>query len=272
MSTHTPESHVFYVTSRGYAADHWYAWFVKALNAHPELLAYLANEGSRPKYFEERTRAERPNIVQYTHFLADVGMTYEAVGDCYSYRANKLEQLFNNFGDNVRIINLVRHPYAWLRFYVRWRVNNMRMATGQTSPLEHEWRISNHELFKELSLKNYTRDDVEVWATFQGMLHLNNIIEDYSNNIKHIQLEEIVKNKETFKSAVTYLTHGRVSYSNELLTKVYSWVWTPFRGEDKLVVMPDKEVQQWPDWKTKAFKLLHSPEARDCYEQLGYKY
>jgi hypothetical protein len=272
MTESSPESHVFYVTSRGYAADHWYAWFVKSLNAHPELLAYLGNEGSRPKYFSERSRAERPNIVQYTHFLADIGMTYTGIGDCYSYRANKLDQLLNTFEDQVRIINLVRHPYVWLRFYVRWRVNNMRMASGQTSPLDHEWNISNHELFKELGLRSYTKDDTEIWATYQGMLHLNHIIEDYSANIKHIQLEDIVNNQDTFQSAVNYLTHGRVTYSIDLLDAVYAWLWTPFRGEEKLVIKPNEEFQQWPEWKTKAFVLLHSPEARDCYEQLGYRY
>lgn len=44
-------SHVFYVTSWGYGADHWFSWFAKLLNAHPEIFVYLANEGSRPKYF-----------------------------------------------------------------------------------------------------------------------------------------------------------------------------------------------------------------------------
>ena len=87
-------SHVFYVTSWGYGADHWFAWFVRALNANPEIMAYLANEGSRPKYFpEERTRAERPDLLQFTRFIADVGMTYTAAGDCYSYRPTMMHAL-----------------------------------------------------------------------------------------------------------------------------------------------------------------------------------
>ena len=272
MKHDSPESHVFYVTSRGYAADHWYAWFVKALNAHPELLAYLANEGSRPKYFTERTRAERPNIVQYTRFMADIGMTYTGIGDCYSYRANKLDQLFQEFGDTVRVVNLVRHPYAWLRFYVRWRVNNMRMSSGQDSPIEHEWRISNHELFKNLGLRSYTRSDIEIWATYQGMHHLNNILDDCSANIKHIPLEQLIKSRKVFLDVVNYLTHNRITYDSNLLDTIYSWTWSPFRGEERLVVNPDNEAINWPSWKKEAFELLHSKEARKCYEQFGYRY
>ena len=61
---------VFLVTSWGYGADHWFSWFSKALNAHPEVFSYLANEGSRPKYFpEERTRADRPNIIKFVRLL-----------------------------------------------------------------------------------------------------------------------------------------------------------------------------------------------------------
>src|SRR3972149_4717635 len=63
------------------------SWFVKALNANPEIMAYLANEGSRPKYFpEERSRAQRPDLIKFTRFVADVGMTYTAIGDCSTYR------------------------------------------------------------------------------------------------------------------------------------------------------------------------------------------
>ncbi len=51
---------VFYVTSWGYAADHSFGWFPKALNLHPEIFALLAHEGSRPKYLKERTRPAPP--------------------------------------------------------------------------------------------------------------------------------------------------------------------------------------------------------------------
>ena len=56
-------TNLFYVISEGYAADHLFSWFSKSLNKHPEVFALLAHEGSRPKYLKERTRGERPNII-----------------------------------------------------------------------------------------------------------------------------------------------------------------------------------------------------------------
>jgi hypothetical protein len=148
-------SHAFYVTSWGYGADHWFSWFVKSLNAHSEIMAYLANEGSRPKYFpEERSRAQRPDLIKFTRFIADVGMTYTAIGDCYSYRPTMMHAVLEKWPDIVRIVQLTRHPYAWLFFHVRWRTTNMRMLGGEQGPLDHEWLYGcDHDLFKRLGLK-----------------------------------------------------------------------------------------------------------------------
>jgi hypothetical protein len=210
MDKESRMAHTFYVTSWGYAADHWYAWFVKALNAHPEILAYLANEGSRPKYFTERTRAQRPDLMQYTKFIADVGMTYSAIGDCYSYRAFQAKVLRDKFGDTIPIINLVRHPYCWLKFYVRWRAANMRMPDGTTGPLDHEWSTVRHDIFNDIKLKPYEKKDIDIWASYQGMFLLNNIKRDVLSGVKQKTLEKIVKSPNSFSETVNYLTHGRV--------------------------------------------------------------
>lgn len=263
--------HVFYVTSRGYAADHWYAWFSKALNAHPEIFTYLANEGSRPKYFKERTRAERPEIIRFTQFMADVGKTFSAIGDCYSYRANRMKPLLDKYGSAVPVINLVRHPYSWLKFYVRWRATNMRMPDGETGPLDHEWQITRHELFKLLGLRPYKKEDVEIWATYQGLYHLKNIVADVEPGIKQIMLEEVVNDREIFQETIKYLTHGRVRYDQSLLDLVYSWVWTQFSGEGRLRVVPEEEYESWPDWQHEAFEKIVEDEVIECYRKLGYR-
>jgi hypothetical protein len=263
--------HVFYVTSRGYAADHWYAWFSKALNAHPEVFAYLANEGSRPKYFSERTRAERPQIVRFTQFIADVGKTYKAIGDCYSYRANRMKPLQESFGDNVPVINLVRHPYSWLKFYVRWRSKNMRMPNGETGPIDHEWNISQHDLFRSLGLRPYGKEDVEVWSTYQGLYHLKNIVADVESGIKQVVLEDVVKDQSLFLETISYLTHDRVTYDKSLLDLVYSWVWKPFPGEGRLRVVPKEEYDIWPEWHHEAFSKIVTNEVKECYQKLGYE-
>ena len=146
---------VFIVTSWGYGADHWFSWFSKALNAHSQIFSYLANEGSRPKYFpEERSRAERPDIIKYVRFIADVGMTFDAIGDCYSYRPTMLDRLLAVY-PNIPILHLTRHPYAWLFFHVRWRMRNMRMLGGENQPLDHEWKNGcDHDCLELLALKN----------------------------------------------------------------------------------------------------------------------
>ncbi|CAK0752181.1 Sulfotransferase domain-containing protein [Gammaproteobacteria bacterium] len=267
----TPESHLFYVLSWGYAADHGFSWWVKALNAHPELLVYLANEGSRPKYFpEERSRAHRPDAVKFTRFLADVGMTYTAIGDCYSYRCPMMEPVRQTFGGAVRMVQLTRNPYVFLHFHIAWRSRNMRMLPGESGPLDHEWNAVDHERMARLGLKPYTKEDMEVWSAYQGMIRLNDILADTKTLIPHLPLEKIMQDREWFQALVGYLTHGRIHYDDALLDRVYDWVATPFRGEKPLPVDPERDAQDWPDWKQEAFTKLVRPETLQMFRELGY--
>ena len=265
-------SHVFYVTSWGYGADHWFAWFVKALNANPETMTYLANEGSRPKYFpEERSRAERPDLIKFTRFMADVGMTYTAIGDCYSYRPTMMHPLLEAWPGIVRIIQIVRHPYAWLFFHVRWRATNMRMLGGEGGPLEHEWANGcDHKLFKSLGLKPYTKKDVVIWTTYQGIWKMNDVAADAKMPIRQVPIENVVRDRNLFCELVHYITHGRVQYDDQLLDLIYSWVWKPFRGEYKLRVCPQELRAGWEDWQVEAFDKLLSPAAKQSFIDLGY--
>lgn len=266
-------SHVFYVTSWGYGADHWFAWFVRALNAHPEIMCYLANEGSRPKYFpEERSRAQRPDLIKFTRFMADVGMTYTSVGDCYSYRPTMMHAVLDTWPDTVKVVQLTRHPYAWLFFHVRWRTKNMRMLGEEQSPLDHEWLNGcDHELFKKLGLRPYEKNDVEIWATFQGLWKMNDVVGDFKMPIRQIPIEDVVTSADLFKEIIAFITHGRVRYDDHLLDLIYDWVWTPFRGEDKLRAKPDELRAAWPDWKAEAFEKLVSPKAQESFRKLGYQ-
>jgi hypothetical protein len=265
-------SHVFYVTSWGYGADHWFAWFVKALNANPEIMAYLANEGSRPKYFpEERTRADRPDLLKFTRFVADVGMTYTAAGDCYSYRPTMMHALLEEWPGIVPVVHLTRHPYAWLYFHVRWRTRNMRMLGGEQGPLEHEWLYGcDHDLFKNRGLKSYEKEDIEIWTTYQGLWKMNDVASDEKMPIRQIPVENVVASRSLFSEIIELITHGRVKYDEALLNLIYSWVWTPFRGEEKFRVVPAELRAEWPDWKVDAFDKLVSQDAKDSFVRLGY--
>ncbi|MCP5366074.1 MAG: hypothetical protein H6907_18115 [Hyphomicrobiales bacterium] len=262
---------VFYVTAQGYAADHWYGWLPKVFNMHPEIFALLAHEGSRPKYLKERTRGERPDIVAFTHFLSDMGMTYEAIGDFYSYRGWQIPPLRDAFGDAVPVVNIVRHPIAWLEFYVRWRSSNMRMPDGSLGPIEWEWGIAHHELFKELGLKPYGQDEPHIWAAYQGMHMMNDILRDSTGRVTHVKLESLVRDPDHLQRLVSFLTKGRCTFPQGILDAAYAIVDTPFRGEEKLRVVPRELYDAWPDWKKEALAKLLKPDARALYERFGYR-
>jgi len=263
------DSYVFYVTSQGYAGDHWYSWFSKALNVHPELFVYIANEGSRPKYFQERTRSERPDIVTYTKFISDVGRTYTGIGDCYSYRAHKMQPLVDKYADKIKWINLIRHPYVWLFFYTRWRATNMRMGTGKTKPLDHEWNIVQHELYKDL--KPYTKEDVHIWAFYRGLTFLNHhMMKDLEINTRHIKLEDITKSKQYFNEVVSYLTHNRITFDETTLNLIYSWLYKPFRGEETLFITAEEQRNNYENWQIEAIEKIVSSQAKNKFKELGY--
>lgn len=263
------DSRVFYVLAWGYAGDHWFSWFAKALNAHPELFALMAHEGSRPKYLQERSRSERPPLDAFTAFLEDMGTTYQAIGDLWSYRPWHFKDVIDDYAERIPLLFLARHPYVWLEFYISWRANNMRMPQGSSAPLDHEWQISQHALFKELGLQTYSKQDVEIWAAYQGMYQLNRHRQDVDERIYKLSLESIVESPQRFNEVVGYLTKHRVEYSAPLLDEVYRWIYRPFRGEHRCRITPNQCYQSWPDWKKTAFQRLVEPETLDFYRQIG---
>lgn len=262
---------VFYVTAWGYAADHYFGWFPKALNCHPELFALLAHEGSRPKYLKERTRGERPPLVQFTEFLNDMGMTYSAIGDCYSYRAGQMPSLLNiERYRTIPVVNMVRHPVAWLEFYVRWRSSNMRMRGGTSDPLQWEWKTACHAYFDYLGLRGYAKDDVDIWASYQGMFQLNNVLGDIHAVEKHVPIEMVASDPMIFQNLVQYLSRGNVAFDQATTDSAYSMLPTLFRGESLVESDPTKIVLDWPGWKVDAFRKLVSPDAAAAYSSFGY--
>lgn len=263
---------VFYVTAWGYAADHLFGWFPKALNCHRDIFALLAHEGSRPKYFAERTRGERPSLVPFTEFLNDMGMTYTAIGDCYSYRAGQMPELLSiDRYKSIPVVNLVRHPIVWLEFYVRWRASNMRMREGVSDPLAWEWKTACHGYFEYLGLPKYDKDDIDVWASYQGMFQLNNVLGDVHAIQQHIAIESIAKEPEAFRKLVNYLTRGEAVFDQETVDTVYAMRDTLFRGESEVETDPDVLIESWPGWKMDAFRKLMTRDAMDAYTSFGYE-
>ena len=265
---------IFYVTSGGYAADHMFGWFAKSLNSHPEMFALLSHEGSRPKYIKERTRGERPDIFAFSEFLSDMAMTYQALGDCYSYRPHLLEPLFKQDRfKNIPTLHLFRHPLPWVKFYTKWRSTNMRMGSGsdQMGPLEWEWKEANHKFFKSLGLKSYDPEDVEVWAFYQGCLHLNNVCSEVKKSKHHRKIEDIFSNEPDFIEVAKFLSGGRISFDNYQLSTINSWKFTLFPGEHELITNYLEVLENLSDWQIDAFNSIVTDDAKNQYALMGYE-
>ncbi|UUX49857.1 sulfotransferase domain-containing protein [Nisaea acidiphila] len=262
---------VFYVTAWGYAADHYFGWLPKALNSHREIFALLAHEGSRPKYLKERLRSERPELVPFTEFLNDMGMTYAAIGDCYSYRAMQFAPLLSNpTYSGIPVVNLLRHPVVWLEFYIRWRAGNMRMRAGASDPLAHEWRVASHALFRALGLKEYDKNEIDVWAAYQGMTQLGAVLSDLNAVQNHVPIEQIIESPELFQKLVRLLTKEKVIFEQEDLDRAYEMVPTLFPGEAPVNANPRTLYESWPGWKVDAFRKLVRSEVAEVYRRFGY--
>lgn len=200
-----------------------------------------------------------------------MGMTYSAIGDCYSYRAGQMSELLSiDRYKNIPVVNLVRHPVSWLEFYVRWRSSNMRMRSGATDPLEWEWKTACHAYFEYLGLSGYTKDDIDIWASYQGMFQLNNVLGDIGAVKHHMSIENIADEPETFKELASYLSRGKVTFDQVSLDSAYSMRHTLFRGEAQVECDPVRLMQAWPGWKVDAFRKLVTPKALDVYKSFGY--
>lgn len=262
---------VFFVTSWGYAADHLFGWFPKVLNLHPEIFALLAHEGSRPKYFRERTRSERPPVPEYVNFLTDMGMTYQAIGDCYSYRPMQLENFIETgVLSAVPILNLTRHPIIWLEYFVDWRQGNMRMPGTGSDPLEWEWKITPHRWFQSLGLKEYSKGDVNIWAAFLGMSHLNGMKAGRVDGVAQARIEDLFSDLGKLNDIVSYISSGRAALDRTALSVADDMKYTLFRGETVLHTDAEGLRNRWADWQCDAFRKLVSREAMQYFCDIGY--
>lgn len=257
------------MTSHGSAGDHWFDWLAKSLNVSPEIMIYMGDT-VRAKYLKERSRKERADIFAFTEFLIDVGAVYTAIGECYAYRSYQLEALIKMYNDQIRFVNIVRHPYCWLGFYVDWRCSNMNMPAENTQGVAHEWSVVCHDEIAAYHLKPYKREDVHIWSSYQGMLILNRMITDIRPGVINHPLEKIVSDPNLLQEIVAFLTHNSVQFTDHELEIIYSWVDTPFIQERKIRHDPELEYQQWPDWKQEAFEKIVTKEVRDMFTSFGY--
>ena len=58
---------VFYVSSHGAVGDHWFDWFARSLNAHPDIMIYM---GVTPVH-KDNSRGDQGQNHTDTKWLAD---------------------------------------------------------------------------------------------------------------------------------------------------------------------------------------------------------
>jgi hypothetical protein len=268
-SSFEAQTNVFYLTGWGHSGDHWLS---KALNAHPEIFVINCYEPTRLKYFNDgHDRDFRPDILTLTAFLEDIGTDYKAIGECHAFRASQMSPIKEKYGDQIPTANLVRHPYTWLDFYIRHRVNNCRMPGRWSGSLQHEWDHTNHSLFKKLNLKPYLKDDVYIWSAYQGMWLLHNIVKDAQCSDSIVRIEELLNNREHFVDLAHYLTFGKCSFTEEILNIIYAFAHELYRGEESYVD-EFETYSKWPDWKKAAFEIIVPMEAIDSFKKIGYEF
>ena len=262
---------IFLLASEGYAADHLFSWFNKSINKHQELFSLLAHEGSRPKYFSERTRGERPDIISYCEFMHDMSMTFGALGDCYSFRIDHFNKLLRSNITDIPLLYLKRNPITWLYFYQKWRSSNMRMGKNKSSPLEWEWLTINHNLFNALKLKEYGQDDVNIWSFYQGLYLLNMFYnQTIDNRIRVERIEDIYSNKKVFHENISYLTKKRINLSQEYIDIVFDKKEELYEGEEVLPCIEKDLVTFWEDWQHEAYQKLVSENTYAKITNDGY--
>ncbi len=261
---------VFFVASHGMAGDPWFDWLQKSLDSHNDIFIF-SGESVRAKYFKERKRNERPDIEKYAQFLYDFGAhAYNAVGECFGYRAYQLENLEAK-NINIPWVNVIRHPYAWLSYYVKWRVNNMNQDEKTSFAVDHEWSISWHDYFKNLCLMPYKRNETHIWASYQGMTVLDRMISDSRVKERNYQLERLVSDRNYFNGMIYKISKGRVNYNSTLLDLIYSQTNINWRDNDEIIEGTSKIKNTWEDWKKEAFKKIVSKKSQQFFIDAGYK-
>ena len=70
---------------------------------------------------------------------------------------------------------------------------------------------------------------------------MNDVAADIKVPIRQVTIEDVISNRLLFAELIEFLTDGQVTYSEELLNLIYSWIWTPFDGEEKLRIVPSED-------------------------------
>ncbi len=69
-------------------------------------------------------------------------------------------------------------------------------------------------------MRKYDKDEIDVGASFQGMIMVAQFVDDAQSGLPQIKLEDVAVNPNIFLGLVRYLTKERCEFSPELWTLV----------------------------------------------------
>ena len=128
----------------------------------------------------------------------------------------------------------------------------------------------NHAYFGSFGLRSYLKDDIEIWAAYQGMLQLNNVLGDINAIQYHTPIEIVADELDVFRDLANYLCRSQIVFDQADIDRAYAMRHTFFRGEEEVICDPVQLMASWPGWKGDAFGKLVSRDAMSIYTSFGY--
>ena len=116
----------------------------------------------------------------------------------------------------------------------------------------------------------YTRKDIHIWASYQGMTVLERMSSDSLVKDRNYQLERLVSERDYFNEMIHKISKGKLNYDTNLLDLIYSQTNINWRGNYKIIEGTSKIKNSWEDWKKEAFEKIVSKKSQQFFLDSGY--
>lgn len=256
---------VSFICNHGVAADPVFEWLPRALAGLNDTFVYLG-ESVRSKYFFERKRNERPDVLAFEAFLKDVAGSYRCAVECFSYRAFRIHDTKFASPDTL-VVNLLRDPLVWLHYYTNWRIKNCNVPLSNKTGIEHEWSVIDHAELESFGF-SYSRSDVPTWAFLRGIQILNLMISDRNLIVKSVKTEDLFCQSEVFDDLITSL--GSKEHTTDIfsMSKRYEYL---RKGFSEQIVLDGAEIfSSLSSAQKSAVSKVLSEDSKQFFFDSGY--
>lgn len=280
-------SEYFMVACHGWSGSHWLA---AALNLHPDIICCHSalnipatqntwGDNNLKRTINDREIARnRRGKVSIDLLLNEVESYGDAVvyGNVHTIRVRDLVEL-NALGSpkrSCRLANLVRHPISVVASgtgqfedMISWDIHALIESSDAVREII--------DIAKPVAEKfNLNLCEAPVRSFIAATQHLAHLARDQliAPNIRTIIMERVTADKDYFKEAVDYLTHGRVVLEDKYLNSVFSM--GKLNSHKAKNYQTEKALYaSWEPWKRCIFNQVASKhKIAEFYEPLGYDF